>query len=78
MSTPATKHRPLTRRQRELVETIKWFCRTQGAPPTMPEAAARMGTTAEAVGKLARRIVARGYLTRRPGIPRGIVPVDRD
>lgn len=69
----AIREKPLTSRQREVLEFVRHFILTVGYPPTVREICERFGFRSPNAGKnhLAR-LVSKGYLTIDPIKSRGI------
>jgi repressor LexA len=70
MQTSPFKAPLLSKRQRELAETIERLTRDRGYPPSLREVAAAMDVSFGRIGQLARSTQAKGAIAREPGIAR--------
>ena len=62
--------RPLTPRQRQLVNTLERLTAARGFPPTVAELAREMGLHHSRIHQLALSTERKGYLAREPKIAR--------
>lgn len=64
---------PLTERQNDAIDFIRRYVRAHQKPPTFVEIGAELGIrSTNAVSKLVRALVAKGYLTHTPNVARGL------
>lgn len=69
--------KPLTPRQSEIMAFIRQHVAEFGHPPTYPEIAAHVGSKYKHCAfKHVERIIAKGYLTKRPGKARTLTIVE--
>lgn len=64
--------RPLTARQREVLDYLRLFVRQRGFPPTVRDAAADFGVQHHAIVQHLKALEAKGYIERDAAIARGI------
>ena len=69
--------KPLTERQRLVLNFVEEFCRRQGYPPTVREVAAHFGVQPRAAVDHLAALKRKGYLHREPGRSRGLALVSR-
>jgi repressor LexA len=70
---------PLTARQREVLSFIGAFSMANGFPPTVREIAVGLGLrSTRSVQEHLARLQGKGYISRVPGISRGIRILKRD
>ena len=69
--------KPLTDRQRLVLNFVEEFCRRQGYPPTVREVAAHFGVQPRAAADHLAALKRKGYLHREPGRSRGLALVSR-
>jgi repressor LexA len=69
--------KPLTDRQRLVLNFVEEFCRRQGYPPTVREVAAHFGVQPRAAVDHLAALKRKGYLHREPGRSRGLALVSR-
>jgi repressor LexA len=69
--------KPLTDRQRLVLNFVEEFCRRQGYPPTVREVAAHFGFQPRAAADHLAALKKKGYLHREPGRSRGLALVSR-
>jgi repressor LexA len=69
--------KPLTDRQRLVLNFVEEFCRRQGYPPTVREVAAHFGVQPRAAVDHLTALKRKGYLHREPGRSRGLALVSR-
>jgi repressor LexA len=67
--------KPLTERQRAVLDFVEDFCRGQGYPPTVREVAAHFGVQPRAAADHLAALKRKGYLHREPGRSRGLALV---
>jgi repressor LexA len=69
--------KPLTDRQRLVLDFVEEFCRRQGYPPTVREVAAHFGIQPRAADDHLAACKRKGYLHREPGLSRGLALTPR-
>ena len=69
--------KPLTDRQRLVLDFVEEFCRRQGYPPTVREVAAHFGIQPRAAADHLAACKRKGYLHREPGLSRGLALTPR-
>ncbi len=69
--------KPLTDRQRLVLNFVEEFCRRQGYPPTVREVAAHFGVQPRAAADHLAALKRKGHLHREPGRSRGLALVSR-
>jgi len=69
--------KPLTDRQRLVLNFVEEFCRRQGYPPTVRAVAAHFGVQPRAAADHLAALKRKGYLHREPGRSRGLSLVSR-
>jgi repressor LexA len=69
--------KPLTDRQRLVLNFVEEFCRRQGYPPTVREVAAHFGVQPRAAADHLAALKKKGHLHREPGRSRGLSLVSR-
>lgn len=70
-------HRPLTERQRLILDFIKQSIRDRGYPPSLREIAAHTGIkSTNGVNDHLTAIERKGYLRRDPNVSRGLQPTE--
>lgn len=65
-------HRPLTPRQRDVLDAIRAGIHANGLPPMLHEIGAAVGLTKGTVSQHVRALAAAGYVRHRPGAVRAI------
>jgi repressor LexA len=69
--------KPLTDRQRLVLNFVEEYCRRQGYPPTVREVAAHFGVQPRAAADHLAALKKKGHLHREPGRSRGLSLVSR-